>query len=104
MIRLEIKNYNTVLTEKQQRYQDYHPCKKILPFDQSWMIEQAKFIYSSLKRAFAKQIKTSENQRKKQVKTIGKHGKQIIKSYAIIENYYYDTEKDRNFKTKRNIY
>ena len=54
MIRLEIKNYNTVLTEKQQRYQDYHPCKKILPFDQSWMIEQAKFIYSSLKKAFAK--------------------------------------------------
>ena len=29
MIRLEIKNYNTILTEKQQKYQHYHQVKLI---------------------------------------------------------------------------
>ena len=29
MIRLEIKNYNTILTEKQQKYQHYH-LKKLI--------------------------------------------------------------------------
>ena len=29
MIRLEIKNYNTILTEKQQKYQHYHQVNLI---------------------------------------------------------------------------
>ena len=29
MIRLEINNYNTILTEKQQKYQHYHQVKLI---------------------------------------------------------------------------
>ena len=29
MIRLEINNYNTILTEKQQKYQHYHQIKLI---------------------------------------------------------------------------
>ena len=29
MIRLEMKNYNTILTGKLQKYQDYHPKKLI---------------------------------------------------------------------------
>ena len=29
MIRLEIKNYNTILTEKQHKYQHYHQVKLI---------------------------------------------------------------------------
>ena len=29
MIRLEMKNYNMTLTEKQQKYQHYHPEKMI---------------------------------------------------------------------------
>ena len=29
MIRLEMKNYNTILTEKQQKYQSYHQEKLI---------------------------------------------------------------------------
>ena len=29
MIRLEIKNYNKILTEKQQKYQHYHQVKLI---------------------------------------------------------------------------
>ena len=29
MIRLELNNYNTILTEKQQKYQHYHQVKLI---------------------------------------------------------------------------
>ena len=35
--------------------------EKILPFNQSRTIEQAKFTYSPLEKAFEKQIKTIEN-------------------------------------------
>ena len=45
MIRLEMKIYNT-----------------ILPSNQKQIIEQAKFTYSDLERAFEKQIKTIEDQ------------------------------------------
>ena len=47
------EKFQLVLTEKQQKYQHYHPEKtdkyeyltdeEILPFDQSWVTEQAKF-------------------------------------------------------------
>ena len=62
-----MKNYNMILTEKQQNYQHYHyvklinmnilQMKKILPSDQSRMIEQAKFTYSPLRKAFEEQTK-----------------------------------------------
>ena len=57
-----MKNYNTILTEKQQKYQYYEflTGEEILPFDESRIIEQAKFTYSSLGKAFEKQIKTIE--------------------------------------------
>ena len=35
--------------------------EEILPFDQSSIIEQAKFAYSTLGKVFGKQIKTSED-------------------------------------------
>ena len=49
---------------------EYLSGEKILPFDQSRMIEQAKFIYSSLGKAFEKQIKTIEDQGRKQVEAL----------------------------------
>ena len=39
---------------------EYLSGEEILPSDQSRMIEQPKFIYSSLGKAFEKQIKTIE--------------------------------------------
>ena len=42
----------------------------MLPPDQRTVIEQAKFTYSPLGKAFEKQIKTIEKQRKKQVKAL----------------------------------
>ena len=74
MIRLEMKNYNR---EKLPKYQSYHqaklismsilPMKKKLPSNQKQIIEQSKFTYSLLGKAFEKQIKATEDQGKKQV-------------------------------------
>ena len=59
MIRVQTKKYNTILTEKQQKYQHYHQDnyeffagEELLPFDHKRTIEQAKFIYSPLDKAF----------------------------------------------------
>ena len=41
-----------------------------MPYNQQQIIEQAKFTYSPLGKAFEKQIKTIENQGKKQVKAL----------------------------------
>ena len=47
--------------------------EEILPSDESRIIEQAKFTYSSLLKAFEKQIKTIEDQGEKQTKALEKH-------------------------------
>ena len=70
MISLEKKNYNMI----------------ILLFDQSRIIEQASVTYSPLGKAFEKQIETTESQDGKQIKAIEKHGKQLVKSNAVIQN------------------
>ena len=49
---------------------EYLTGKKILPSNQKQMIEQAKFTYSPLGKAFEKQIKTIEDQGKKQVEDL----------------------------------
>ena len=68
-----MKNYNTILTEaaktsklssgKINKY-EYFICEEILPFDQSRVIEQAKFNYSPLGKALEKQARTIEDQGK----------------------------------------
>ena len=49
---------------------EYLTREEILPSNQRQIIEQAKFTYSPLGKAFEKQIKTIEDQGKKQVKAI----------------------------------
>ena len=44
---------------------EYLTGKEILPSNQKQIIEQAKFTYSPLDKAFEKQIKTIEDERKK---------------------------------------
>ena len=46
---------------------EYLTGEEILSSNRQQIIEQAKFTYSPLGKAFEKQIKTSEDQRKKQV-------------------------------------
>ena len=50
--------------------------KKLLPFNQKQVTEQAKFTYFSLGKAFEKQTKTIED-----------HGKNIVKSDALAKKY-----------------
>ena len=69
--RLEIKNYNMILTEKLQKYH-YHKAKlinmnlagkEILSSGPSQMIDQAKFTYSPIKHL--KQLNTKEKSKVK---------------------------------------
>ena len=59
---------------------EYLTGEEILPSDQSRIIEQAKFTYSPLNKAFEKHIKTIEDQQEKQIKALEEHRKQLVKS------------------------
>ena len=49
---------------------EYLTGEEILPFDQKRVIEQAKFAYSLLEKAFEKHIKTIKDQRIKQIEAL----------------------------------
>ena len=67
-----MKNYNTVLTEMQQKYQYYYleklkkkneyiTVEEILRLDQRRVIEQVKFTYSTLGKPLEKLKKTKNS-------------------------------------------
>ena len=66
---------STLSSGKIDKY-EYLTGEEILPSNQQQIIQQAKFTYSPLGKVFEKQIKTIEDQGKKQVKAIQE--KQII--------------------------
>ena len=57
---------------------EYLTGEEILPSNKQQIIEQAKFTYSPLGKAFEKQIKTIEDQGEKQIKAIQDNRKQLI--------------------------
>ena len=61
-------------SDKIDKY-EYLTGQKILPSNQKQIIEQAKFTYSPLRKAFEKQTKTIEKQGEKQIKAIQNQGK-----------------------------
>ena len=65
-INREAAKISTLSSGKINEY-EYLTGEEILPSNQQKMIEQAKFTYSPLGKAFEKQIKTIEDQGKKQV-------------------------------------
>ena len=71
---------------------EYPTGKEILPSNQQQIIEQAKFTYSPLGKAFEKQIKTIEDQGEKQVKALEdlklKEQKKQLKTNLIINFQY----------------
>ena len=75
-----MKSYNIILIEKQQKYLPYHQVNSInmnilqvkIYYHQQQIIEKTKFTYSPLGKAFDKQIKTIEDQGKKQVDALEK--------------------------------
>ena len=61
---------------------EYLTGEHTLPSNQLQIIEQAKFTYSPLRKAFEKQIKTIEDQGEKQIKAIQDQGQlKAIKKY-----------------------
>ena len=75
MIRLEMKNGNSILTKKTAKISQllsgkidkykYLTGEEILPFDLRRVVEQAKFTYSPLRKALMKQKKNDWRSRKK---------------------------------------
>ena len=79
MIRLEMKNYNLMLTKKSndistiiwKNWQiEYLTGGETLTSKQRQIIEQTKFTYSPLRKVFEKQIKMIEEQERKQIDVI----------------------------------
>ena len=68
-----------ILTEKQQKIviYEYLTGEEILSPDQRRVIEQAKFTYSPLGKAFQKQTKMIEDQEEKQIKSIEENKMQL---------------------------
>ena len=110
-----MKNYSTILTENQQKCQHYlqvklinmnilqeiniYDRKKILPSDQNRLIEQAKFTFSPLSKAFKNRIRTIENQVIKQVeslKTLKQKGNQKLESIQGLFSNNMKTNKIKN--------
>ena len=65
---------------------EYLTGKEILLSTQQQVIEQAKFTYSPLGKAFEKQAKTIEDQGKNQISATKEIGKQIIESNEVAKN------------------
>ena len=65
-INREAAKISALSSGKLHKY-EYLTGEDILPSDQQQIIDQRKFTYSSLGKAFDKQIKTIEDQEKKQV-------------------------------------
>ena len=68
-IDIEAAKISALLSDKIRKY-EYLTGKDILPSNKQQIIEQAKFTYSPLGKAFEKQIKTIEDQGEKQVKAL----------------------------------
>ena len=62
----------SILSSGKNHKYEYLAGEEILPSNQQQIIEQAKFSYSPLGKAFEKQIKTIEDQGQKQVEALKK--------------------------------
>ena len=72
---------------------EYLTGEEILPSKQQQIIEQAKFTYSPLGKAFEKQTKTIEDQGEKQIKAIENNTKKVTIKNIIPENILNDEAK-----------
>ena len=75
---------------------EYVTGKYILPSNQQHMIEEAKFTYSPLGKAFEKHIKTVEDQGEKQIKAIQDKGQ-----VKTIDKYAYDADETPFIQNKK---
>ena len=94
-INREAAKISALSSAKLHKY-EYLTGGDILPSNQQQIIEQTKFTYSPLGKAFNKQIKTIEDQGKKQVDAL-KHLKPVERSKAI-------TYDDESLEQKQETY
>ena len=81
----EAAKISSLLSGKIDKY-EYLTEEEILPSNQRQIIEQAKFTYSPLGKAFEKQLKTIEDQGERQIKAIQNQGEiKTIKKYVYNE-------------------
>ena len=83
-INREIGKISALSSEKIDKY-EYLSDEEILTPDQRRVIEQAKFAYSPLGKAFEKQTKTIEEQGKKQITAIDDHGKKWLNLMNLLK-------------------
>ena len=75
-----------------------------MPSDERQIIEQAKFLYFPLGKAFEKQTKTIEHQHRKQFRVIEGHGKQLAESHELIKKCFNSSRDDIPLEEQKNIY
>ena len=75
---------------------EYITEEETLPSDQRRVIEQAKFTYFPPVKIFEKRTKTIQDHREKQIKTLEKHGKQLIMS-SLEKNLSHICKKKKDF-------
>ena len=97
-INREAAKIPALLSDKIDKY-EYLTGEGILPSNQQQIIEQAKFTYSHLGKAFEKQTKTITDQGEKQIKAI--QDKRSIKS---IEKFTYDINDSPIVLKEKEIY
>ena len=88
-IEREAAKISALSSEKTDKY-EYLTGKEILPSNQQQIIQQAKFTYSPLGKPFEKQIKTIENQGKKQIDALADLTPKEIKPREAKPNKYGD--------------
>ena len=85
-INKETAKISVLLSGKLYKY-EYLTGEDILPSTQQQIIEEPRFTYSPLGKAFQKQTKTIEDQGEKQIKAIEDHEKRLVKSNTLTEKY-----------------
>ena len=81
-INREDSKISALLSGKIDKY-EYLTGKEILPSNQQQIIEQAKFTYSPLGKAFEKQTKTIKDQGEKQIEAIQDNKKQLANTQEL---------------------
>ena len=81
-INTEAAKISALSSGKIDKY-EYLTGEEILPSNQQQIIEQAKFTYSPLGKAFEKQTKTIKGQGEKQIKAIQDNNKQLAKIQGV---------------------
>ena len=84
---------------------EYLTGEDILSSNQQQIIEQAKFTYSPMGRAFAKQVKTIENQEQKQIDALNtlKSNNQLTIEDVIPKNVLNNDDEAKKYEAKKEL-